>query len=51
MEKAFLQFSQNLQEKPCIGVSVLNKVTEAQVFEIFKNTFFTERFWATASCS
>ena len=54
-----LKISQNLHENTCSRVSVLIKLfikkdTQAQVFscefcEIFKSTFFTEDFWATAS--
>ena len=60
----FLKISQNSQENTRARISLLIKLPEAcnfikketlaQVFsfefcEIFKNTFFTEHIWATAS--
>ena len=60
-KKKFLEISQNSQENSCTRVSFLikaynfiKKETLAQVFscefcEIFKNTFFTEHLWTTAS--
>ena len=62
--QVFLKISQNPQENTFARVSFLTKLQEvcnfikketlAQVFfsefcEIFKNNFFTEQFWATAS--
>ena len=65
MKKGVLEISQNLQEKTCTRVIFLNEVAACrpatllkkrltQVFscefcEIFKNTFFTEYLWTTAS--
>ena len=64
VKKVFLEISQNSQENTCARVSFLTKLqaacnlskieTLAQVFsceyyEIYKNTFFTEHFLATAS--
>ena len=53
-KKMFLENSQNSQEKTCARVSVLIKLTLAQVFscefyKFSKNTFFTEHLWTTAS--
>ena len=61
----FLEISQNSQENTCTRVSFsiklqssvcnfIEKETLAQVFslefcDIYKKTFFTEHFWATAS--
>ena len=62
-KKMFLEISQNSQENTCTRVSFLikacnfiKKETLAQVFswefcEIFKNIFFTEHLWTTASSS
>ena len=59
MKKGVLRISQNSQENTCVKVSGLRTATLlkkrlAQVFscefyEIFKNTFFTEHLWTTAS--
>ena len=64
VNKVFLEISQNSQENTCARDSVLivaggacnfiKKESLAQVFscefcEIFKNAFFTEHVWATAS--
>ena len=65
VKKVFLEMSQNSQGNTCARVSFLitlqasgcnfiSKKTVAQLFscefcEIFKNTFFTEHFWTTAS--
>ena len=58
-KKMFLKISQNPQENSCGRASFLNKVAGwalqlVQMFscefcEIFKNTFFTEHLWTTAS--
>ena len=64
-KKVFLKISQNSQENTCARISFLVKLqaepcnfikkeTLAKVFscefrEIFKNTFFTELLWTTAS--
>ena len=61
-KKMFLEISQNSPENTCGGVSFLIKLqayfikkeTLAQVFscgfcESFKDTFFTEHLWTTAS--
>ena len=64
-KKLFLKSSQNSQEKTCVKVSILIKLqasacnfikkeTLAQVHSLklcdtFKNTYFTEDLWATAS--
>ena len=59
-EKLFFKISRNSQKTPVseslflIKLQTLEQVTLAQVFscefcEIFKNTFFTEHFWTTAS--
>ena len=58
----FLKISQNSQENTCARLSFLIKLqasfmrkdTLTQVFycdfwEVFKNTFFTEQLWTTAS--
>ena len=59
----FLEISQNSQENTCARVSFLidscnfiKKETLAEVFsyeicKIFKNTFFTEHLWTTASAT
>ena len=63
--KVFLEISQNPKENTCARVSFLIKLqalacnftknkTVAQMFscefcKIFKNTFFTEHLWTTAS--
>ena len=52
VRKVFLKSSQNSQENTCARVSLIT--LQALVFsfefcEIFKNTFFTEHLWATAS--
>ena len=62
IKKVFLKISQNSQENTCARVSscrpharnFIKRETLAQVFscefcEIFKNTFFTEQLWTTAS--
>ena len=42
-KKVFLEISQNSQESNCA------QVFSCEVCEIFKNTFFTERIWTSAS--
>ena len=63
VKKVFLKISQNSQENTCASVS-FSKVTDlrpklqtllqefsCEFCEIYKNTFFTEHLWATASVS
>ena len=67
VKKVFLEISENSQENTCAGVfskqswrpqtsNFIKKETLAQVFscefcKIFKNTFFTDHLWETASFS
>ena len=47
LKQVFLKFSQNSQKNTCPRVSFLIKL---QAYcEIFKNNFFTEHLWTTAS--
>ena len=47
-EKMFWKISQNSQENTCVRVSFLIS-GRPKVCKIFKNTFFTEHVWTTAS--
>ena len=54
VKKVFFRISQIAQENTCARVPTLLKKRLAQVFscefcENFKNTFFTEHLWTTAS--
>ena len=49
MKKAVLKISQNSQENTCVRVSILIKCKLRTPLEGVKNTFFTDRHWATAS--
>ena len=49
VKMVFLDFSQNSQESTCARVFFLAKVFSCDFCEIFKNNFYTEHFWATAS--
>ena len=61
MKKVFLKILQNLQVNTCARTSVLIKFIKTrnfikretlfsfEIYGIFKNTFFTEHLWTTAS--
>ena len=51
-KKVFLEISQNSQENNCArdsGTETLAQVFSGEFCKIYKNTFFTEHLWATAS--